>query len=158
MNSPSDDETDDILQACAVDLGTLAIPCAGTCGGGLLGLTCIEFNNLEPILIAIPGLSTILAGLLAAQHRVGLILQSCFQRLEQPVVGLAAGVGGLGEDPAQLVVVLHPRRHDDPRIVFGHVPLRELRVGEVPVPDQFVGARPGDAGDVDRDTGVLEYR
>ena len=62
------------------------------------------------------------------------------------------------QDAPQFVVVFHTGRHDDLGVVFRHVALRQLRVGEVPVPDQFVGARPRDAGDVERDARMLEHR
>ncbi|KAI0749393.1 hypothetical protein C8Q80DRAFT_1119679 [Daedaleopsis nitida] len=56
--------------ACAVDLGTLAVPCADTCGGTILGLSCVEFNTVEALLLTIPGLPTVLAGVAATLEGV----------------------------------------------------------------------------------------
>ena len=99
-----------------------------------------------------------LAGLLAPQYRVGLVGELGLEPGQQVVVGGAAGVGGRREDLAQFGVVIDARWHDDPRLALRHVALRQLRVREVPVPDQLVGAGPRDAGDVERHTRVLEHR
>ena len=99
-----------------------------------------------------------LTRLLAAQNRVRLIGELGFQLGQQLGVGGAAGVGGRSQDLLQFGVVLHAGRHDDLRVFFRHVALRQLRVGEMPVPDQLVGAGSRDAGDVERHTRVLEHR
>ena len=70
----------------------------------------------------------------------------------------AAGVGGGGEDLLRVRGRPPSRGQDDLRVVLGDVALRQLRVGEVAVPDQLVGAGPRDAGDVERHRRVFEHR
>ena len=82
---------------------------------------------------------------LRAQDGVGLVGELRLEPGQQFGVRRAAGVGGGGEDLQQFGVVLHAGRHHDLRVVLGHIPLRKLRIREVPVADQLVGARPREA-------------
>ena len=79
-------------------------------------------------------------------------------RRESSSGGRPTRISRLDEELLEFGVAADRRRGDDTGVVLGDEPLRQLRVREVPVPDQLVGARPRDAGDVEGRRRVLEQR
>ena len=99
-----------------------------------------------------------LPGLLAAQRGVRDVGEPLLQALQQLLVGLDRRLGGLGEQRVQLRVGRDDLGLDHRGVPLGHVALRELAVGEVPVADQLVGERARHPGEVEAHRAVLEHR
>jgi len=89
------------------------------------------------------GASPCVPRLLAAQRLPGRLVELGLQPCEQVVIGGAAGVDSRAEQVLEFRVAGDARRNHGLRFVSGHVPLGQLAVGEVPVPDQFMAAGAG---------------
>jgi hypothetical protein len=99
-----------------------------------------------------------LPGLLAPQRRVRDVGEPPLQPGEQLLVRLHRRRGRLVEERVQLGISRDDVRLHHRGVALGDVALGQLRVREMPVPDQLVGQRPGDAGEVEAHRAVLQHR